>query len=410
MLCANLLLLGLSLVMLTGCLKDPGDDPRPVDPEGRVLVMYDNIGSWFRDDVAEAARAVAAGALKKENQRVIVFERRNSGSVVYELVQDGNSYREKMVKEYANGVNNTLSVEVMRSVVADIRDYAPAAHYGFAFGSHGLGWVPKSIWGSVPYGRRAPADNPFGEFMEPRENPTTRFFRSQWGENMDVAEFIDALDEWDWEFIILDDCFMAGVETLYQMRGLADYIIASPTEIISHGFPYDRVVSRLFADWENDIEVALTAVSQAFVDWYEEQYNDARSATISLVDTSQLDALAAAIGLLNLNVNELTSVEGLQYYEGLSRPAHLFYDIDDYLSRIRGTTMPTEYNGFVAALDRAVVWAGHTDEFYSGYPAPLGQMIPVNHFSGVAVFIPWSATAVYVPAYQETEWYRTVYQ
>lgn len=404
----------LLLATLVGCIKDrdPEPDVRPVDPNPKVFLMYDNIGGWFAGDVAEAAEAVAEGALAKQNQRVIVFQRSASGSSIFELVRDkkaAGGYSRKIVKEYPVGENNDLSVETIRNVVSAVRAYAPAPHYGLAFGSHGLGWIPKSIWGTVPISRRAAGaqpsgEHPFAELLTPRENPTTRFFRSSWNENLDVSEFIDALDEWEWDFILLDDCFMAGVEALYEMRDLADYIIASPTEIMAAGFPYDRVVSRLFADWD-DIEVALTDVSRGFVDWYTEGNGGRPCATVSVVKTSELDALAAAIARLDLTVNELASVEGIQYYEGYTRPGHVFYDLDDYLGRVR---TGTDFDAFRAQLERAVVFAGHTDTFYSDFGARTQH--PITHFSGLAVFIPWSATTSLVPSYQQTEWYKAVYR
>jgi hypothetical protein len=134
-------------------------------------------------------------------------------------------------------------------------------------------------------------------------------------------------------------------------------------------------------------------------------------ATIAVVKSSEMEALAGTIRNLNLRENEVTSTAGLQYYEGLTRPGHLFYDLDHYLNTIRGNATPTEYNAYKAQLGRTVIYKDHTAELFSGFPRYNGSFHPVdkNHFSGLAVFIPWSETASFIPDYRETEWYRYVY-
>ncbi len=270
-----------SVLLLAGCSSEPL--PPPVPPSAkRVLLMYDNIdnpGGYFTRNVRDAGKAVAAGALDP-GERVVVFHRgynaegyTGARSVVYELVKDASQpegFRREMLKVYDSGVNDDLSTEVIAAVVDDIRTAVPAPHYGFAFGSHGMGWIPKT---DVPIPSRAgkapvaATEYPLAELMAESESPLTRFFRG-YGENLDISEFIDGLDEWPWDFMLLDDCFMASAETLYEMRMLADYFIASPTEIMIYGFPYEKVVSILFSDWERDLESSLADVAEAFVEAY----------------------------------------------------------------------------------------------------------------------------------------------
>ena len=41
---------------------------------------------------------------------------------------------------------------------------------------------------------------------------------------------------------------MANIETLYDLRRSADYIVASPCEVMGIGFPYDQFVPALLSD------------------------------------------------------------------------------------------------------------------------------------------------------------------
>ncbi len=413
----QLSILLLVAVCLVGC-KKPTPTPPPVDPDSKVFIMYDNIddnlGRPFTDNVNAAGRAVAAGALI-EGQRVVVFHRwQPDGSVIYELVRDKSAkegFRKQELKKYKSNEMNTLSKETIAAVVGKIRDLAPANHYGLAFGSHGMGWLPKSSTVSVSRKVATPgeiAEKPFAEFWEVPENSMTRYLANN-SEKIDIGDFADGLDgeegdRWEWDFILFDDCFMASVEALYEIRHLAHYFIASPTEIMMYGFPYDRVVKVLFNDWTN-----LAGVADAFVEAYRaKDEDDYPNATVAVVQANQLDALATTVKNLNLTENELTSVDGIQYYEGYSRPGHVFFDIDGYLRVIRKDTEP--YRMFKAQLERTVVFKDHTEKFYSGYPRSLGTKIEIKEgYSGLNVFIPWSGTAPLFSMYRQTAWYKDVY-
>ncbi len=412
-------------MLLAGCDRKPVPPPEPPRAQ-RVLLMYDNInnnsGLWFEQNVMAAGKAVGKNALDP-GERVVVFDRSyrvegHSGarSVIYELVKDAsqaNGFRREMLRVYESGVNADLSPEVIAAVVGDVRRRIPAPHYGFAFGSHGKGWIPKSSTVTVSRMERSPvagSERPFAELWAERENPLTRFFGG-YGKTLDVSEFIDGLDAWPWDFILLDDCFMSSAETLYEMRTLADYFIASPTEIMIQGFPYDEVVSILFSSWERDLQGCLSAVADAFVEAYRSDNMGSAypSATIAVVKAAEMDALAESVRRLNLTLTEqVDSTDGIQYYERYSRPGHVFYDLDDYIRRIRATTAPTDYNNFKAQLERTVVFKDHTDYFYSDAQLNEGT-VRVDHYSGLAVFIPWSKTAALIPEYRQTPWYAAVY-
>lgn len=384
--------------------------------------MYDNIGDpYFSTNVDAAGKAVAAGALDRD-EKVVVYHRMSSGNAIYELVKDASAqkgFSKEELKKYAYGENAQLSKETMAAVVGDIRAlYPDASEWGLAFGSHGRGWIPKSSTVSVarkatPQAETA-SQHPYSFLWEYIENPLTRFFESNRREKLDVSEFIDALDgkqgdRWEWDFIILDDCFMASVEALYDMRSLARYLIASPTEIMMEGFPYDRVVESVFGDWS---ETGFMDVGEGYVDYYRGKSDDYPCATVAVVKTSEMDALAESVKRLNLMNGESDPYEyGIQYLERFYTPGHLFYDLGHYLETIRKNSVPTEYNAFRVQLDRAVVYAGHTERFFSAFGGDGGGYVTVNpdHFSGLAVFIPWSRTASLWEDYRQTAWYGYVY-
>jgi hypothetical protein len=411
-------------LLLSGCSWEVLPPPVPV-PADKVFIMYDNINADdsrpFTGNVDAAGRAVALGALDSD-ERVVVFERMQSGNVIYELVKDSSDksgFNKVTLKKYIPGEFSALSVEeAIASVVGYIRTviYPEATRWGLAFGSHGRGWVPASS--TVAMARRGGVSgdvtHPFAALWAEWESPMTRYL-SGYGERIDVADFVDALDgdpgseigSWRWDFVLLDDCFMASVEALYEMRTLADYVIASPTEIMMAGFPYDRVVESVFSDWS---EEGFKDVGYGFVDYYRESGGTHPCATVAVVKMSQIEALTATIAAMGLTFNELTSDEvgEIQYYEGITKPAHVFYDLDDYLRRITRID-PAMYEAFTSQLALTVVYSDHTEQFFSGFPYRVGTRVPVDRFSGLNVFVPWSGTTPLFDDYRQTQWCRTVY-
>ena len=113
-----------------------------------VLLLYDNIGEpYFTDNVTRAGRAL--GEASGDDLRVVVYHKREKGgNIIYELVRDArakNGFRKNTLKTYAADQNDSFSGATLTAVVGDMRGLVPGSNYGFAFGSHGMGWIPKSV-------------------------------------------------------------------------------------------------------------------------------------------------------------------------------------------------------------------------------------------------------------------------
>ena len=64
------------------------------------------------------------------------------------------------------------------------------------------------------------------------------------------------------DYLLFDACFMANIETLYDLRECTDYVIAAPCEIMGEGFPYERAMPWFFTDGGKTRD--LTKVCEAF--------------------------------------------------------------------------------------------------------------------------------------------------
>ena len=43
------------------------------------------------------------------------------------------------------------------------------------------------------------------------------------------------------QFIMFDDCYMSSMEVAYDLKDVTDYIIASTSEVMAYGMPYEKV-------------------------------------------------------------------------------------------------------------------------------------------------------------------------
>lgn len=118
---------------------------------------------------------------------------------------------------------------------------------------------------------------------------TTRSFGDT-GRSIDITDFAAAVKAQNYrtDYLLFDACFMANIETLYDLRECTDYVIAAPCEIMGQGFPYDRAMPWFFTDGGKGRD--LTKVCEAFWNFY---MNDAttQSGCISLAVMSEMEGM-----------------------------------------------------------------------------------------------------------------------
>lgn len=116
----------------------------------------------------------------------------------------------------------------------------PSDKYALIIGSHGDGWRFPSIITSKSIGYDSTSHN----------NSTS----------IDVLSSVLKLNPLN--VIIFDACNMGNIETLYDMSGCADYIVASPNPLPLSGFNYSDVISSL--DSSMDAERFSLAFSSSY--------------------------------------------------------------------------------------------------------------------------------------------------
>ena len=294
--------------------------------------------------------------------------------------------------------------EDVQQVFADAATYAPADRYGLIIGCHGKAWIPASS-GALPRSVR-PGTVSDAWTPVPGAKPTRSF--GDTGYELDITELAAILEALPlrFDYLVFDDCFMASIETLYDLRTAVDYVVASPCEIMAAGFPYDRIVPHLF-DEQADLRTQLNEICREF--WYFYQYDwdtiygNEQSGCISLAVMSELDALAAEMRRVSSAAKQDFERAELQYYKGGN--TKLFYDLGQFVALSCGDQGVVD--AFAAQMERAFPTGQryHTPNYYSAYN---GRLNPINYYTGVTTSEPETAEP-YATDCRQTAWYRATH-
>ena len=237
--------------------------------------------------------------------------------------------------------------------------------------------------------------------------PPTKWFGQDTGENpagyLDVEQLSEAIPSGVFDWILFDACFMASAETLYALRDKAERIVCSPAEVIADGFPYAEIMTELLRP-EPDLRAVCETYYRHYVDDPRPAY---RSATVSLIETSQLEALAAAttsvLGTALASDPEVLSDMDLNRVQPLDRyRRHFLFDMESVVGELetRGLVPASLAGAWRAQLARTVIYEAHT-------PTMLG--LALEKCCGLSMYVPYADYADLNEYYRSLEWYRQCY-
>lgn len=300
---------------------------------------------------------------------------------------------------YKFPARNSATKASLQSAMKVTATMFPADEYGLILWSHGTGWLPAGFYADpkedihpIDAAELSGSDNaymvdPYSDLVKMVKGADVRSFGSDSGKEMEIADVVAALP-YKLSFVIFDACLMGGIEVMYEMKDSTDYIISSPTEILSAGFPYSQIMQHIFAE-----PADLEAVAREYYNLYNGQQHTMQSATVSLVKTSELENVAQIskeIFAANRTKISSVNVSSVQRYYRMNK--HWFYDFGHFMEKI---ATPEQYEQFVEALNKAVIYKAATPKFFD---------ITINEFSGVSTYIPVPYNTVLGDSYKALKW------
>ena len=395
----NLALLIVICMTFVGCEPKSREDNTP--PQTIIFYMAGtHLGGYFRTN-REAIKSALNQNIQGKSRVVIFYQNTKSEAELKEYYFQDGLCQEKVLATYT--LPAQMNATDMGYILSDIVGRTPSKSHSLIIGSHGRGWIP---FGAEPQSSAAhlgmkKADVlTHEELWEPKGDVVTRYLGedSTPQNRFDVTDLAQAIASTGvkMEYILFDACFMANVESIYDLRNNAKYIVGSPCEIMGAGFPYANIMPELLKG--NGISYDLEAVCRKFNEDY--AANPGYSGTIALFDCAQLDGLAQAMKRVNNAEKKEYKLSNIQSYEGLS--PHVFFDLGDYVDKMCADEAAK--SAFNEQLNRTVLSKYTLDTFLSMYGTSGRYKIDV--FTGMSTSAP---SPLYRSAYEQTSWYKATH-
>lgn len=284
------------------------------------------------------------------------------------------------------------------TLLGKVKSVVSAEKYAMIIGGHGVGWTYKDEWKNYPYGspkwRSASVPRPAAPFL-------TRYF----GSTDDIAAYgvdIETLAAGVsgagvlLDYVLFDDCYMANVETAYALRHVARCLVASTSEILVQGMPYDRMWTALTAN-EPDY-VRMTGQFYDYYSAFEPPYG-----ALSVIYCPATEELAGIMREINGKYKwDRGQMADLQYLCGFS--PHLFYDMTDYVRHLCADEVL--FTRFERQMAQVVLSERHTKWVPTALQYPY--TIEILHYSGITISDP-SIHPVALTGLRRTEWWKATH-
>lgn len=274
---------------------------------------------------------------------------------------------------------NTCNPDFLRKVIADVKDYSRqrnAELRRLVLWSHGTGWLPEGT--------------PFNEIDDENEDINSKgqpplfsfgldnnggIDGTSYQKEMEITDLASALDGEHFDLLLLDACFMGTIEAAYEFRQACDYLIASPSEILSSGFPYIDIINNLVCDIVDPLEVA-----EKIFNYYNNQKGIMQSAAISIIDTRYLTKLALEMELVYmdyLSCRDSLPISSFLQYDRTG--SNYFFDFKNFIFSLSEQTKK-DYSGILNCYQDTLPYYMHTVKMFN--------TLDLTGTEGLSIYIP----------------------
>lgn len=361
----------ISLMSIISCKKETHELSNNVAE--RTVFVYMAANNNLTAAAIQSLNQMEAGAKNANGNLIVLLQTNKYRSDLLRVKYDKHvAIASDTLITYGN--ENTSSPVFLKRVIADVKRLAPAKAFGMVLWSHGTSWYPRQI-------------NAIEKKTLGLNGVSLKAFGYDRGETMDIIDLKNALPD-HMSFLLLDACSMGSIEVLYELRNKADYIISSPTEVLSYSFPYERITPLMFGRKEDFIEIA-----ELYLDSYRKRQDDAQSASISVIDTGKLHEIASFTSAL-LTQNTFTlgrASEGVVRTDFDPNSLVPAYDFNDFLQK--KFSLDTSKTA-IKMFSELVLFNGNTQYF-------LGHKI--EKLCGISTYIP-QLNDKYSKYYSNLEW------
>jgi len=405
------------------------NDPESPDKYKEVFILYSAGRNDLTFSLQQDIKDLTCGYIPKINDEKAIVVIGHHSDKSSSFVNPATPYAIRIYKDKrGNVIRDTLKAfrndmmltrpKDMDSLLCYVKNNFKSDSYGMLFSSHGTGWLPKGYYSNptkFDSGKAALKKGVFstgasaqsytdggGIVIDESELPDGPAFTKSAGceysyENKETVRYELNLQEFasaipmHMDYIIFDSCLMGGIETAYELKSKCDYIVFSQAEVLSDGFDYLKIGSRLLEGSTPDLQ----QVCQDFFNLYKDKTGSSCTATVSLIDCAGLDYLAKCCKTLFEDYRDKISSLKPSQVQPFSRPSkNWFFDLEDILLKAGIST--TEKNELKGALAECVIFKLTTKRIL--------DMYDVDSFCGLSMFLPSSGTRYLLDFYETLSW------
>ncbi len=365
--------------VFSSCGKDDTSESAPDDgPNEQTIIVFfpwsgtttsNGLYQFVTQNVKEIRQAIIDNKGFSRSRFVCYMSDTPTTAVMYEMSYSKGKCQCDTLRRYSN--QDFSKASTLEGIFTTAMELAPAERYGMIVGGHGSGWLP------------APTTT----------RKKTRFIGGYSGVYAtDTQVFAQALRDTGrkFQFILFDNCYMANIEVAYELSGTTDMMIASTSEIIERGIPYQTIFKYLVGTPD------YGSLVKGFHDFYQ-TYTYPYGA-LSAIDCTCAGGMADLMKRINSqhfwdkNQNDL-----VQHLDGYEPP--IFFDMSDYVHHLcQDDALVAEFDHLMARL---VPYAQCTTNLYSELTR---SPFHVSSYCGITISDPsLNADAA---GKTETSWYK----
>ena len=347
-------------------------------PSRRVMVMisagYNSLSGYLSEDLKDLESGYIPEGTYFNADVLLVLARlpksagdyaSPSAPVLYRLWANRSGEVQRDTIQVWGGDTQLCTRETIHEALSTTQKKYPAQSYGVVFSSHGSGWLPPGYY--TDPSKFEPSSGSLWSLRSIGQDKTP-----SGGTEMDLNDFADAIPM-HLDYCLIDACLSGCVEVAHALKGKADIVGFSPTEVLADGFDYKNITTHLFAKPLDPVEVC-----REYFAYYNAQSGSNRSATITAVDTRKMDALEAVCKELFEAYRPILKTMSGGNVQGYFRyDRHYFYDLRDIL--VQAGISEQEKTRLDATLSQFIVYQAATDYFLS---------IPLTRVCGLSMYLP----------------------
>lgn len=398
----TLLFVILAAITLIGCDHDDPTDNYRYEQVTKTLFVYmpwtgsktssnNSLTVYFDANIKSMQNAINTNGGLKATDIIVYKASSASQAVMFRMRYNITLNKCELDTLNVNAPYNAITKENLTSLLNQVNSYSNTGYYSILVGCHGSGWTPRGSDSTMPRASRA-----FGG-----QGADLQYDLS----DMSYAIANSAMKKV--EFVSFDDCYMANVETAYELRDVTNYLVASTSEVMGDGFPYDTLFKYMLGTPNYD------NICKTFYTYYtNNSYPYGSLSAIKCGDA--IKQMASVMKDINTTYTfDQSKLSSVQYLDGYDN--NVFFDLESYIDKL-GVTAPLSTN-FKTALDNLVPVMFCTQYIYTAYtnsyraetdPKNPYNTFKVNTFSGITISDPTLNKTV-VESKKNTAWWQATH-